>query len=166
MAWISFGLLLIFSDQPSSAAAAAAARSGCISEDKLNNRTDKFRRKHWDNVAISKNPVLEPDALDCAQFAKQTHRGEMNKRSLSPWTYSLDQDLDRIPHEIVVAKCLCRGCIINHREDNDYNSVPVYALVKVLKKIQCSGEPKKYAVKHYYMKVAVACVCVVPKYHK
>lgn len=80
-------MLLIFSDQPSSSAAAAAARSGCISEDKLNNRTDKFRRKHWDNLAISKNPVLEPGALDCAQFAKQSHRGDMNKRSLSPWTY-------------------------------------------------------------------------------
>ncbi|KFW07511.1 hypothetical protein N327_04962, partial [Fulmarus glacialis] len=34
-----------------------------------------------------------------------------NRRSLSPWAYSINHDATRIPADIPEARCLCTGCI-------------------------------------------------------
>ncbi|GLD55727.1 interleukin-17C-like protein [Lates japonicus] len=160
---ISLGSLLIFNDQTSLSAAARSSR--CISEDQLNNRTDKYRKTYWDQLIISKIKVPLQDTSTCQQTAKEI-RQEVNMRSLSPWKYSLDRDDDRFPREIAVAKCLCEGCIINQKEDMSYNSKEVFAQVMVMKKAQCKEDPKKYVVNKEFIKIPVACTCVVPSYTK
>lgn len=72
--------------------------------------------------------------------------------------------MSRFPQEIAVAKCLCQGCIINQHEDLNYNSVPVFAPLKVLRKTRCQDDPSKYVVTKAFIKVPVACTCAVPKY--
>ncbi|XP_070766618.1 interleukin-17C-like [Enoplosus armatus] len=166
---ISIGSLLIFNDRTSSSSSSSSSSSAgssrCISEDELNNRTDKFQRSYWDKLSVSKNLVPVRGPRTCAQTAKEIH-GDLNNRSLSPWTYSLNRDVDRFPHEIAFAECLCQGCIINQHEELSFNSVPLFAPLMVLRKTRCPRDPNKYVVKKDFIKVPVACTCAVPKYAK
>ncbi|CAK6979273.1 interleukin-25-like [Scomber scombrus] len=101
------------------------------------------------------------DSHTCKQAAKEMI-GEPHQRALAPWKYSIDTDNNRIPNKIAVAKCLCRGCIINQREKHDYNSVPVKASLMVLRKSRCPHDPDKYVFKTEFILIPVACTCVVP----
>ncbi|XP_040899373.1 interleukin-17A-like [Toxotes jaculatrix] len=152
--------LLIFSSHTTGLTAAAAQGSRCISLDELNNRTDRFWKTHSNKLSFPQN--LLQDARTCAQTAKQM-RGDVSSRSLAPWRYSLNQDVDRFPREIAFAECVCQGCIINQHEDLSYNSVPVLAQLMVLKKTRCPRDPNKYVIKKDFIKVPVACTCAVPR---
>ncbi|XP_022602849.1 interleukin-17C-like [Seriola dumerili] len=147
---ISLGLLLIFNDQTSFSAAQTKS-SKCISGDELEDHSDRFLETYW------QKHLKQQD-----KRTNRTRRG-LNSRSLSPWKFRLDYDVNRIPHHIVFAKCLYQGCIINQRENLNYNSVPVFAQKMVMKKTKCKRLPNTYKVKERYIKVPVACVCVVPK---
>ncbi|KAM3625510.1 uncharacterized protein V6R79_013214 [Siganus canaliculatus] len=160
MTWVSIqkiflGSLLLFNEQTSSAAR-------CISQKEMQNRMEKFQTSYWDKLSVSKS-MPRQDARTCAQAAIEM-QGGLNNRAVSPWDYSLNRDEDRFPAEITFANCLCEGCIINHHEDLSYNSVPVSALVVVLRKSRCHDYPDKYVVKKHFIKVPVACTCAVPKY--
>ncbi|XP_029310853.1 interleukin-17C-like isoform X2 [Cottoperca gobio] len=160
---ISLGSLLFFNDHTSAAAAYRSSR--CISVDQVNDTVDRFERSFRGKPRLSKNLH---DTRTCAQVAAEM-RGELSNRSLSPWKYNLTQDPNRYPYEIPIAVCLCQGCIINQREDLSYNSVPVFTHVKVLMKTLCpqnKTSEDKYTVKKYFIEVAVACTCAVPKYAK
>lgn len=78
--------------------------------------------------------------------------------------FSLDRDENRFPDEISFAECLCQGCIIKHHQEMVYNSVPVFAELMVLRKYRCPHDSNQYVVKKDFIKVPVACTCVVPKY--
>lgn len=82
--------------------------------------------------------------------------------SLSP--FSVDQNENRLPRHIIVAKCLCQGCILNNTENNDYNSVEVTKQIKVFYTSRCTDDPSKYVLKTEFIKVPVACTCAVPKF--
>lgn len=82
--------------------------------------------------------------------------------SLSP--SRVDQDENRLPRDIIVAKCLCQGCILNQKENNIYNSVEVTKQIKVLYTSRCTDDPSKYVLKTEFINVPVACTCAVPKY--
>ncbi|XP_070823589.1 interleukin-17C-like [Chaetodon trifascialis] len=159
--------LLILNSQPSSSSSSFSSAGGsrCISEDEMNKRVDKFQRSYWDKLSVHKNLQPPRDARTCAQAAAEM-RGDLCNRSVSPWRYSLDKDVDRIPLEIAVAKCLCQGCIINQSEELSYNSVPVYAQLKVLRRTRCQRDPDKYVLTKDFIKVPVACTCAVPNYAK
>ncbi|XP_076594863.1 interleukin-17C-like [Chaetodon auriga] len=158
--------LLILNSQPSSSSSSSSGGgSRCMSEDEMNNRVDKFQRRYWDKLLVHKNQQPLRDARTCAQTAAEMH-GDICNRSVSPWRYSLDKEVDRIPLEIAVAECLCQGCIINLREELSYNSVPVFAQLMVLRRYKCQRDPGKYVLKRDFIKVAVACTCVVPNYAK
>ncbi|XP_032376580.1 interleukin-17C [Etheostoma spectabile] len=154
---ISLGLLLFLSGPSSSAA--AQGRSRCTSADQLDKRANKFLERH--RSALSSTP--EPQGASTCAEAAEVMRGDVNRRSLSPWTYNITRDDSRFPHEIPVAVCLCNGCIINQREDTSYNSVPVMARMMVLRKTACPQDTTKYAVKKVFENIAVGCTCVVPK---
>lgn len=77
---------------------------------------------------------------------------------------SCDINVARVPSEILFAECLCEGCLINQREDHNYNSVPVFSTLRVLMKTPCQDDPNKYVVTEHVIKVPVACTCVVPVY--
>lgn len=82
--------------------------------------------------------------------------------SLSP--ARIDHNINRSPADIAMAECLCKGCILEQKETHDHNSVTVTLPMKVLYKNPCPDHPSKYVMKHEYIRVPVACVCVVPKY--
>uniref|UniRef100_A0A3Q2UBS6 Interleukin-17C n=1 Tax=Fundulus heteroclitus TaxID=8078 RepID=A0A3Q2UBS6_FUNHE len=139
-------------------------RSDCVTEEQLRSREDRFvrRSKVYSVNAQSGNRT-------CAQVVEEMRKDprrftEQSRRSLSPWEYKVDRDVERIPPEISMAQCLCEGCIINLREDHSYNSVMVKTQMTVLKRKPCPGDPKKYVVKKEIISVPVACTCVKPSY--
>ncbi|KAJ7994478.1 hypothetical protein DPEC_G00249670 [Dallia pectoralis] len=102
----------------------------------------------------------------CARFIQHTESqasAHYNHRSLSPWGYRIDEREDRFPGRIMVAECLCKGCIVNGHEDLTYNSVPVRATFKVLRKTVCPGNPDQYQVTVDSVTIPVACTCVTPR---
>ncbi|KAK6477295.1 interleukin-17C [Huso huso] len=89
-----------------------------------------------------------------------------NTRSISPWRYTIDVDENRLPMKLAFAECLCSGCIDvrTGRETDAVNSVTVNQTMMVLRRKQCSDQ-KTYAFQVEYIKVPVACTCVLPKSH-
>nr|XP_020441285.1 interleukin-17C-like isoform X2 [Monopterus albus] len=155
MTWISLWLLLIFNDQKY-ALPTTPRTPRCVTADELNHRINHFRRNQVPRI-VSEIPVQ--DTRTCAQV----DNNDKSHRSLSPWKYSLDRDVNRFPEVIALAECLCQGCIIDQYEDLTYNSVLVFSHLMVLRKTLCPHDPNKYVVKKDLMKVPVACTCVVPK---
>uniref|UniRef100_A0A8D0G6S8 Interleukin 17B n=1 Tax=Sphenodon punctatus TaxID=8508 RepID=A0A8D0G6S8_SPHPU len=91
-----------------------------------------------------------------------------NKRSLSPWTYSINHDSARIPADIPEARCLCAGCInpFTMQEDRTMVSIPIYSKVPV-HRLLCNpskpGRKKKRCHKEHKMvmeTIAVGCTCI------
>ncbi|CAM4588907.1 interleukin-17B [Lepidochelys kempii] len=96
-----------------------------------------------------------------------------NKRSLSPWAYSINHDPTRIPADIPEAQCLCTGCInpFTMQEDRTIVSIPIYSKLPV-RRLLChppegSGaktrRKKKRCHKEYKMvmeTIAVGCTCI------
>uniref|UniRef100_F6WY30 Interleukin 17B n=1 Tax=Monodelphis domestica TaxID=13616 RepID=F6WY30_MONDO len=91
-----------------------------------------------------------------------------NKRSLSPWTYSLNHDPARIPVDLPEARCLCLGCInpFTMQEDRTMVSVPIYSQIPVRRHL-CSLFPRagwrkqKACTPRTVMEtIAVGCTCI------
>lgn len=76
----------------------------------------------------------------------------------------VNRDDNRRPLDIIESVCLCEGCILDQKENMSYNSVPVYIWRKVLNVTRCCNDTSKYTVKKVWIKIAVACTCVVPKF--
>uniref|UniRef100_A0A3B5AJ11 Interleukin-17C-like n=1 Tax=Stegastes partitus TaxID=144197 RepID=A0A3B5AJ11_9TELE len=134
----------------------SAAR--CLNATELQRSQQRLERTSWTFPHVT-TPQHAPT---CAQVAEMLPKDTAG-RSLSPWSYRLDRDDNRFPHEIPVAKCLCEGCIINQREDVNYNSKPVFVWRNVLRKEPCPGDPTRVQVSKEKFKVAVACTCVWPE---
>ncbi|XP_068602296.1 interleukin-17D [Brachionichthys hirsutus] len=85
----------------------------------------------------------------------------VNLLSVSPWAYRMSHNLTRYPRYIPEAFCLCTGCLIGPRGEENlrYRSVPVYAPSVVLKRTgSCVGGRHSYV--EIYVSVAVGCTCV------
>nr|XP_046252536.1 interleukin-17C-like [Scatophagus argus] len=149
---LGLGSLLIFNHRASS--------TRCVDVNAFNNRATKLQVML---KSLSGNVPLR-DATTCEQAAREMRDGALSHRALSPWKFSQDRDNNRFPPVINVAECLCRGCIINQREELSYNSVPVYTTLMVLRKTRCPSDSSKYEVKKDFIRVPVACTCAVPKY--
>uniref|UniRef100_A0A8C6Z8M9 Interleukin 17B n=1 Tax=Nothoprocta perdicaria TaxID=30464 RepID=A0A8C6Z8M9_NOTPE len=95
-----------------------------------------------------------------------------NRRSLSPWAYSINHDATRIPADIPEARCLCTGCInpFTMQEDRTMASIPIYSRLPV-RRLLCQGSgdtgqkrstkkkcPKKYQT--VMETIAVGCTCI------
>ncbi|CAK6979159.1 interleukin-25-like [Scomber scombrus] len=134
----------------------------CISMNEFNDHAGRYRTWHMNMPQPPTSASLQ-DSSACQKAAKEIERRAAPTRP-GPMEVqvSIDTDNNRIPHEIAVAECLCRGCIINQREEHDYNSVPVQPPLMVLRKSRCPHNPDKYVFKTEFILITVACTCVVP----
>ncbi|XP_053257894.1 interleukin-17C [Podarcis raffonei] len=93
---------------------------------------------------------------------------EIHERSISPWTYRIDEDEDRYPRKLSIAECLCKGCIDvkTGQEVTSLNSVPVFQNMMVLRRKPCqhNDEAAGFTFEVKYIDVSVACACVLPRY--
>ncbi|XP_028258187.1 interleukin-17C-like isoform X2 [Parambassis ranga] len=147
---VSLGALLLFS---------SGGSARCYGPEQLRKRVDRFRT-YWATVNVT-SPLGDTDT--CEKVAEKMQEN-LSGRALSPWGLRLDRDVDRFPQDIAVARCLCRGCIVDQRENWSYNSVAVFAPLMVLKKSPCPQDPNKFELRKKFIDVQVACTCAVPRY--
>ncbi|KAM8973725.1 interleukin-17B [Pelodytes ibericus] len=94
-----------------------------------------------------------------------------NRRSLSPWTYIINHNENRIPAYIPEAQCLCTGCInpFTMQEDLSMSSIPIYSKIPVRRRLCESsslghrGRKRKKCHKDYIAvmeNIAVGCTCI------
>ncbi|XP_069755633.1 interleukin-17C [Narcine bancroftii] len=93
------------------------------------------------------------------------HNTDISRRSLSPWEYRIDKDETRIPSKLAFAHCLCEGCIDAEtgEETRALNSVRLERSMLVLKRHVCPGKAGHYCFEPKYIKVPMACTCVLPR---
>ncbi|XP_004451023.2 interleukin-17B [Dasypus novemcinctus] len=86
-----------------------------------------------------------------------------NKRSLSPWGYSINHDPSRIPADLPEARCLCLGCVnpFTMQEDRSLVSVPVFSQVPVRRRL-CPPPPRTGPCRQRAVMetIAVGCTCI------
>nr|XP_023700446.1 interleukin-17B isoform X1 [Paramormyrops kingsleyae] len=93
-----------------------------------------------------------------------------NTRSLSPWSYRINHDENRIPVDIPEAKCSCAGCInpFTMQEDRTMTSVLIYTKIPVRRRLcdrlSVKHRKKKKCLSQYKTvveSIAVGCTCIV-----
>ncbi|NXI34084.1 IL17C protein, partial [Galbula dea] len=94
-------------------------------------------------------------------------RSEPNERSISPWSYRIDEDENRHPRKLAFAECLCSGCVDvkTGRETTSLNSVAIHQNMMVLRRKPCP-RPSGHGLVTFevdYIRVPVGCTCVLPR---
>ncbi|XP_078511987.1 interleukin-17A-like [Lissotriton helveticus] len=77
---------------------------------------------------------------------------DISSRSLTPWEYSVDKDVNRYPEVIVEAKCLRSKCL-----DGNGRSIPIRHQILVLRREQ-KGCSQSYKLEKQW--VTFGCTCV------
>ncbi|KAL0968206.1 hypothetical protein UPYG_G00263830 [Umbra pygmaea] len=147
-------------------ASEAQKHIGCFRVNELEAGAQRILRRHRYLTDVQVHGALDHKNTEKkCPTSRQSFSHDFSNRSVSPWRYSIDTEEGRFPKEIVVAECLCKGCIINNRsghqvEDHNYNSVPIMQSKVVLTKTQCSTDPEKYSFTKSFIQVPIACTCV------
>ncbi|KAK6294049.1 hypothetical protein J4Q44_G00348790 [Coregonus suidteri] len=123
----------------------------CFSQRGVDRRAARFMMSaHCFRTAVSDSIHLQQhwDRQSCASFKLHTaslSSAQYKNRSLSPpggTELTREREERRgFPAKIMVAECLCEGCIINKHEDMKRNSVPVSATFKALQKTSVPWQP-------------------------
>ncbi|NWI64896.1 IL17F protein, partial [Todus mexicanus] len=88
---------------------------------------------------------------------------DVRNRSLAPWDYRFDEDPNRFPQVIAVAKCRLSGCVNTQgKEDHSLNSVPIQQEILVLR-WEHGGCLPTYRLEKKV--ITVGCTCATPVIH-
>ncbi|XP_075806255.1 interleukin-25 [Microtus pennsylvanicus] len=136
---------------------------------------------HWPSCCPSKEQDSTPELLtwntasvSLPEFKQRTQScrassdGPLNTRAISPWSYELDRDLNRVPQDLYHARCLCPHCVslqTGSHMDQKGNSVPIYHNQTVFYRRPCHGQQgchHGYCLERKLYRVSLACVCVRP----
>ncbi|XP_026542077.1 interleukin-17C [Notechis scutatus] len=165
---------------------ADAKHVGCFTAEELANDPIPVQLRNWvpllqhqDCVQLvpflqseqnSRSPSQRQHGHSCPNLKLQDMQSdEVHKRSISPWTYYIDEDENRFPRQLAFARCSCKGCIDTKygRETTNLNSVEVKQRTMVFRRKACppndSGVERFFFEKEY-VEVPVACTCAVPRY--
>ncbi|KAL8195070.1 UNVERIFIED_CONTAM: hypothetical protein K2H54_046296 [Gekko kuhli] len=106
------------------------------------------------------------DNCSALQLQNLQH-SSVHERSISPWSHQINEDENRYPRRLAFAYCLCKGCIDvkTGEETTSLNSVPVFQEMMVLRRKPCPRNTgaASFTLEVDYIKVPVACACVVPQ---
>ncbi|XP_069492110.1 interleukin-17C [Ambystoma mexicanum] len=101
---------------------------------------------------------------------KEASHAGLKQRSISPWSYWINEEKDRYPQKLAFAKCLCEGCINTNtwQEDHTLNSVELSQTMMVLRRKPCPNphSPKQFTFVVEYISVPVGCTCALPRYQE
>ncbi|XP_019657155.1 interleukin-25 [Ailuropoda melanoleuca] len=123
---------------------------------------------------LKRNTVLRPHRETASlthqpESCRASEDGPLNSRSISPWRYELDRDLNRLPQDLYHARCLCPHCVslqTGSHMDPLGNSELLYHNQTVFYRRPCPGEPGAhdgYCLEQRLYRVSLACVCVRPR---
>nr|XP_035936523.1 interleukin-17B isoform X2 [Halichoerus grypus] len=130
-----------------------------VSQAKPYARMEEYERNLGEMVAQLRNSS-EPAKRKCEV---NLQLWLSNKRSLSPWGYSINHDPSRIPADLPEARCLCLGCVnpFTMQEDRSMVSVPVFSQVPVRRRL-CPLPPRTGPCRQRAVMetIAVGCTCI------
>ncbi|XP_045293477.1 interleukin-17B isoform X1 [Leopardus geoffroyi] len=130
-----------------------------VSQAKPYARMEEYERNLGEMVAQLRNSS-EPARRKCEV---NLQLWLSNKRSLSPWGYSINHDPSRIPADLPEARCLCLGCVnpFTMQEDRSMVSVPVFSQVPVRRRL-CPLPPRTGPCRQRAVMetIAVGCTCI------
>ncbi|XP_064340498.1 interleukin-17B isoform X1 [Camelus dromedarius] len=130
-----------------------------VSQAKPYARMEEYERNLGEMVAQLRNSS-EPARKKCEV---NLQLWLSNKRSLSPWGYSINHDPSRIPADLPEARCLCLGCVnpFTMQEDRSMVSVPVFSQVPVRRRL-CPLPPRTGPCRQRAVMetIAVGCTCI------
>ncbi|XP_073747238.1 interleukin-17B [Callorhinus ursinus] len=130
-----------------------------VSQTKPYARMEEYERNLGEMVAQLRNSS-EPAKRKCEV---NLQLWLSNKRSLSPWGYSINHDPSRIPVDLPEAQCLCLGCVnpFTMQEDRSMVSVPVFSQVPVRRRL-CPLPPRTGPCRQRAVMetIAVGCTCI------
>ncbi|KAM3828600.1 interleukin-17C [Vipera latastei] len=165
---------------------ADAKHVGCFTTEELGNEPMPVQFRNWVSLLQQQDcvqlvPFLENEqnshphprrhhSHGCPNLKLQDMQsGEVHKRSISPWTYHIDEDENRFPRQLAFARCSCKGCIDakTGRETTSLNSVEVFQRTMVFRRKACphnGGSVERFSFEKDYIDVPVACTCAIPRY--
>uniref|UniRef100_A0A7N4P5X9 Interleukin 25 n=1 Tax=Sarcophilus harrisii TaxID=9305 RepID=A0A7N4P5X9_SARHA len=129
----------------------------------------------WDSVPSlpfedSHNLQLPNVKVPASSQCRASRNGPLNSRALSPWSYVLDRDENRLPQDLYHAYCLCSHCIDlrTGRKGFQGNSVQLWHNQTVFYRRPCHPPGQQPGRGCYYLEkmaypVSFACVCVLPR---
>ncbi|XP_012880992.1 PREDICTED: interleukin-17B [Dipodomys ordii] len=130
-----------------------------VSQVKPFTRMEEYERNLGEMVAQLRNSS-EPAKRKCEV---NLQLWLSNKRSLSPWGYSINHDPSRVPTDLPEARCLCLGCVnpFTMQEDRSMVSVPVFSQVPVRRRL-CPPAPRAGPCRQRAVMetIAVGCTCI------
>ncbi|KAG8509375.1 Interleukin-25 [Galemys pyrenaicus] len=121
----------------------------------------------WNSVLVS--PPEAASLAHSTDSCKASEDGPLSSRSISPWKYVLDRDLNRLPQDLYHAHCLCPHCVslkTGTHMDPRGNSVQLYHNQTVFYRRPCPGQQGAhpgYCLEPKLYSVSLACVCVRPR---
>lgn len=116
----------------------------------------KLYRLSPESLFLSKSDNIPDLKMKKCPTSVNTSSEMMQDRSISPWSYRINEDMNRYPREIVEAYCLCRGCVTS--KESPMVSEPFYKEVPVLyKSSKC--KKSRYVYKLRYIRIAQFCIC-------
>ncbi|CAK6432512.1 unnamed protein product [Pipistrellus nathusii] len=130
-----------------------------------------FPYKEQDSTGELNTVLTPPPEIDSHHPAscRASADGPLNSRSISPWRYVLDRDMDRLPQDLYHARCLCPHCVslrTGSHMDPLGNSELLYHNQTVFYRRRCPGEQGArdgYCLERRLYRVSFACVCVRPR---
>ncbi|XP_043846069.1 interleukin-25 [Dromiciops gliroides] len=116
------------------------------------------------NLQLPNTKVPEP--FQC----RASPDGPLNSRAISPWSYELDRDENRLPQDLYHARCLCPHCVSLKTRDIDQrgNSELLWHNQTVFYRRPCHSRGAGRGSDCYYLErkvypVSFACICVLPR---
>ncbi|XP_072480024.1 interleukin-25 [Notamacropus eugenii] len=118
---------------------------------------------------VSRN--LELPKAPASSQCRASRDGPLNSRAISPWSYELDRDENRLPQDLYHARCLCPHCVSlnsGYNMDPRGNSELLWHNQTVFYRRRCHGHGERAGSDCYYLErkvypVSFACVCVLPR---
>ncbi|CAM9487751.1 unnamed protein product [Lampetra planeri] len=85
---------------------------------------------------------------------------DIKDRSVSPWSFTVNQDSSRYPRRIKEAYCLCDGCLLGHdgQEERSVMSKPFFTSIMVLRRTKRCHHGR-YVYKPDLETIALFCTC-------
>ncbi|XP_044153901.1 interleukin-17D-like isoform X1 [Bufo gargarizans] len=116
----------------------------------------KYQRLSPESLLISKTDYVPDVKMKRCPTSVNVSSELMQDRSISPWSYRINEDMNRYPREIVEAYCLCKGCVTS--KESSMVSEPFYREVPVLyKSSKC--KKSRYVYKLRSIRIAQFCIC-------
>ncbi|KAB0392198.1 hypothetical protein E2I00_018497, partial [Balaenoptera physalus] len=121
----------------------------------------------WDTVLMP-----PPETTSLAHHpgsCKASEDRPLNSRSIAPWRYELDRDLNWLPLDLYRARCLCPHCVslqTGSHMDPLGNSELLYHNQTVFYRWPCPGKQGAhdgYCLERRLYPVSLACVCMQPR---